>query len=295
MITWTSQSDETENAVSDTSQLETVIPPTEGAQNVIAGADRKEHLRDRFFVPFILDLVQDAGCDTGPTLLYGALACCLDKYRKIPFGESRKVLAKMLGVGLRTITRWLNHLKQTKNGHVLLKVEQFNRKQANRFELLNRTDSSKSYGKRKEVLAGRLYIAVLNDILQDPGVTLNEALVWSAVVNRLGPDYTSTWPTISELATDLGLSKTTVRQALKGLVSKGRVIKTPSTHPRTIDGKICGGKVWEYMPVPLPRPIVDAKPLDVNRGERRNGLEPIGYGHPSDNDDRSDNCKGRRV
>jgi hypothetical protein len=136
------------------------------------GADRKEHLRNRFFVPFILDLVQDAGCDTGPALLYGALACCLDKYRKIPFGESRKVLAKMLGVGPRTITRWLSCLKQTKNGQCLIKVEQINRMQANRFQLLNRTDSSKSYRTRNEVLAGRRYIAVPDDILQDPGVTL---------------------------------------------------------------------------------------------------------------------------
>ena len=116
MRTWTSSLDETEDATSIAPQLDTATQSTEGPQNVTVGVDRKEHLRGRPFVPFILDIVQDAGCGPGPILLYGALVCCLAKYGKIPFGESREVLAGTLGVDPRTVTRWLKSLRRTKNG-----------------------------------------------------------------------------------------------------------------------------------------------------------------------------------
>jgi len=72
---------------------------------------------------------------------------------------------KTLSVNPGTVTRWLRNLKRTKNGLKLVKAEQFDRTHANRFQLMNRADPSEPYRNRKEVLAGRRYIAVPNDIL----------------------------------------------------------------------------------------------------------------------------------
>ena len=248
--------------------------PSQSQPSGPAGTDRAGHMRNRLFIPFLVDLVRDDGCCPGPALLYGVLACRLDRYKKTPFAEGLEVLAGLVGVSSRTITRRIGELQETKDGRRLITSQQLNKQHYNRFELLNRDDPARSYQTREEVLAGSRYIAVPQELLLDGELVLKEALVWSALVHRLGPGYTSTWPRLGELATDLGLGQTAVKEALKGLVEKGRVVKLGEKRAKA------GGRIRiEYMPVPLPKPA-GAVALDVESRDARAGFHPVGFVYP---------------
>jgi len=156
------------------------------------------------------------------------------------FRDSRKLLARIVGVSERTASRFLTKLRE---GELIL-TREING-QVSEYSLLVAGKLAKV---QNDVTAGRKYFLVPDVLLSRPDLSLGAVVLWSYLVNRLGKENHYCWPKEAEISSDLGISSKTLRKHLHALEHAGMLHRKP--RDETVVQRGQGGR-WDFYPLSM--------------------------------------------